>query len=145
MKYSKWIGIAASIILVIACFFPWTFHPDLNKTFTGFFSEGNAYGKPGKVFTVLAILAIVFYLVPRLWAKRWNFLITAIVTAFAIKSFLAYSGCYRGICPEKQPAIWVMLVAASVMLLMAVFSDYKIDDTKTTTAAPKDAPANPPA
>src|SRR5690606_960231 len=41
MKYSQWIGVAASLLLVAACFLPWTWHPDLNKEFTGFFSENN--------------------------------------------------------------------------------------------------------
>ena len=50
MKYSQWIGIAAAIMLVIAGFLPWTYHPDLNKNFTGFFTENNVYGKPGNVF-----------------------------------------------------------------------------------------------
>ena len=62
MKYSQWIGSAAAIILVMACFFPWTWHPDLHRNFTGFFSEANNYGKPGWVFTFFAIPAIFFFL-----------------------------------------------------------------------------------
>ena len=130
MKYSQWIGIAAAVVLVIACFLPWTFHPDLNKNFTGFFSENNDYGKPGKVFTVFAIVAIVFFLIPRVWAKRWNLLVGALTVAFAIKSFIVFSGCYRGICPAKLAGLWIMLLSAVAVLVMTLLPDMKVIERK---------------
>jgi len=126
MKYSQWIGILAAIVLMVACFLPWTFHPDLQKDFTGFYSEENNYGKPGKVFMVLAVLAIAFYLIPRIWAKRWNMLICAITVAYAIKSFILFTGCYRGICPDKKAGLWMILAAAILMMVMAVMPDTKV-------------------
>lgn len=128
MKYSQWIGIAASLVLVAACFLPWTWHPDLNKHFTGFFSENNVYGRPGRVFIFFAAFSIAFFAIPKIWAKRWNFLVQALTAAFAIKSFVMYTGCYRGICPTKKAGIWIMLISAVVMLLMAVFPDLKMKD-----------------
>ncbi len=130
MKYSQWIGIAAAVVLVVASFLPWTFHPDLNKYFTGFYSENNNYGKPGKVFIVLAVVATIFFLVPRIWAKRWNLLIGALTMAFAIKSFIVFSGCYRGICPTKQIGLWVMLLGAAGILAMALLPDMKVSEPK---------------
>jgi hypothetical protein len=128
MKYSQWIGIAAAIILVIACFMPWTYHPDLNKNFTGFFSQNNIYGKPGYVFVVACPIAIVFFLIPRIWAKRWNLFICAIILSYAIKSFIIFSGCYRGICPDKKAGLWIMLSSAAIMLLMTLFPDIKLKE-----------------
>ena len=130
MKHSQKIGIAAAVLLVIACFLPWTFHPDLNKTFNGFFSEGDNYGKPGKTFIVLTVLAVIFYLVPKVWAKRWNLLITALTLAYAIKSFILFSGCYRGICPEKKMGLWLMLIASAIMIAMAVFPDTSLSTSE---------------
>ena len=83
MKYSQWAGIVALVILVVSCFFPWTYHPDLDKTFTGFFSQNNAYGKPGKVFIVLSLIAAVGFSVNKVCAKRMNFFICALIVAFA--------------------------------------------------------------
>ena len=123
MKYSHWIGILATLLLVTSCFFPWTWYPDLNKYFTGFFSEEHVYGKPGNVFIFFAIFAIAFFLIPRVWAKRWNFIIGALILAYAIKSFILYSGCYNGICPVKQTGIWVMLVCSIIIMVMAVLPD----------------------
>ena len=128
MKYSQWIGVAAAIILVIACFLPWTYHPDLNKNFTGFFSENNIYGKPGYVFIVVNIIACVFFLIQRVWAKRWNLFICAIILSYAIKSFIVFSGCYRGICPDKKAGLWIMLLSAIVMLAMTMFPDIKLKE-----------------
>lgn len=130
MKYSQWIGIGAAILLVIACFLPWTYHPDVQKNFTGFFSENNVYGKPGKIFSTLALVASIFYLIPRVWAKRWNLLVCAIIIAFAIRSFIVFSGCYRGYCPDKKSGLWLMLAAAIVMMAMAVFPDTKLPEEK---------------
>jgi hypothetical protein len=128
MKYSQWIGIAASVLLIIAGFLPWTYHPDLNKNFTGFFTENNVYGKPGNVFVVVSLIAIVFFAVQRVWAKRWNMFICAIILAYAIKSFIMYSGCYRGICPDKLAGLWIMLLSAITMMVMALFPDLKLKD-----------------
>ena len=128
MKYSQWIGIAASILLVIAGFLPWTYHPDLNKNFTGFFTENNVYGKPGNVFVVMLIIASVFFAIQRVWAKRWNMFICALVLAYAIKSFIMYSGCYRGICPDKLAGLWIMLASAALMMAMALFPDIKLKE-----------------
>ncbi|MFM9911392.1 MAG: hypothetical protein ACKVOW_18800 [Chitinophagaceae bacterium] len=131
MKYSQWIGIGAAALLVIASFLPWTFHPDLQKNFTGFFSENNMYGKPGKVFLVLTTFAILFYILPKVWAKRWNLVITALVVAYAIKSFILFSGCYHGICPQRKEGLWLMLISSVIMLLMAVFPDLKLAEKQT--------------
>lgn len=128
MKYSQWIGIAAAIILAIAGFLPWTYHPDLNKNFTGFFSENNVYGKPGNVFIVVSIVAIVFFAIPKVWAKRWNMFICALILSYAIKSFIVFSGCYRGICPDKLAGLWIMLLSAVVIMLMALFPDVKLKE-----------------
>jgi hypothetical protein len=134
MKYSQWIGIAASIILVIAGFLPWTYHPDLNKNFTGFFSENNVYGKPGYVFVVMSIITIVFFAIQRVWAKRWNMFICALVLSYAIKSFIMFSGCYRGICPDKLAGLWIMLASAVLMMVMALFPDIKLKEKGKLTS-----------
>jgi hypothetical protein len=131
MKYSQWLGIIASIILMISCFLPWTYHPDLNKTFTGFFSENNAYGKPGRTLIFLGIFASICFIIPRVWAKRLNFFISAVLIAYAIRTFIVFSGCYRGICPEKREGLWLMVISAGIIIIMAILPDIKIGDKKS--------------
>jgi hypothetical protein len=133
MKYSNWIGVAASLLLIAVCFFPWTYYPDLDKTFSGFFSEGNRYGKPGKVFIFFAVPAIVLFIIPQLWAKRVNMLITVLALSFAIRSYVVFTACYHGICPEKRAAVFVVLIAPVIMVLASVLPDLKLKEENNRT------------
>jgi uncharacterized membrane protein len=131
VKYSQWIGIFGAFILIIACFLPWAFYPDIDKTFSGFFSEKNMYGKPGKFLLLFSAIAIILYFIPRIWAKRTNLFFATIILAFAIKSFILFSSCYRGICPEKKPGIYLILVGPILMVVAALFPDLKVADKKS--------------
>ena len=128
MKYSTIIGITAAIALIIACFMPWTFHPDLQKYFTGFYSEQNIYGKPGKLFLILSFIAIVLFLVPKVWAKRTNWLVTTITLAYAIKSYILFTSCYSGICPVKQPGIYLVMISVGIMVIAAILPDLRLKE-----------------
>src|SRR6478736_1582071 len=101
-SYSKWIAISASILLIFSCFMPWAYYPDLNKVFTGFFSENNLYGRPGKWLTVMAILSLLCHLLPQVFFKRVNLLLMALNLAYAIKTYIIFAACYHGYCPEKR-------------------------------------------
>jgi len=125
MKYSQIIGVIAALCLIASCFLNWTFYPDLNKFFTGFFSEEQVYGNPGNVFILFCVFTITFFLVPRVWAKRWNFIFAGMILAYAIKTYILYTGCYNGICPIKQPGIWLMLGSSLIIMVMAVLPDTK--------------------
>lgn len=128
MKFSQWIGIGAAALLVVSCFLDWAWYPDLKMHFTGFFTYQNWYGRPGKFFSIMAGIASFFFLIPRLWAKRWNLLITAITLAYAIFSFINFSRCYGpAICPERRVGLWLMLLAASGMMLMALLPDVDLN------------------
>ncbi len=121
MKYSQLLGILSAIVWICSGFLHWAWYPDLQKYFTGFFSENNIYGKPGKVFFFFAIPAIVLFLTPRIWAKRINIFLCAIALAYSIKSFILFSNCYRGICPVKQAGLWIMLTSAILMMAFSLF------------------------
>jgi hypothetical protein len=101
MKYYKVLGLLACAVVAISCFLPWTFYPDLNKSFTGFFSEENMYGKPGKVFIFLAIISAALILINRIWAKRVLLFVAAINIAYLIKSYVLFTTCYSALCPVK--------------------------------------------
>ena len=128
MKYSTIIGISAAIALIIACFMHWSFYPDLQKYFTGFYSEQNIYGRPGKLFLILSSIAIVLFLVPKVWAKRTNWLLTAITLAYAVKTYVLFTSCYGGICPVKQPGIYLVMVAVFVMVIAAILPDLRLKE-----------------
>ena len=126
MKYSQWIGIAAALLLIAACFMPWAWFPDLGKNFTGFFSEKNIYGRPGKVLIFFSVIEILLFAIPRVWAKRANILVAALTIAFAIKSYILYTACYGGLCPDKRAGIFLMLGSAAVALVAALLPDLPV-------------------
>jgi hypothetical protein len=129
MKYSKITGILAAIVLVTACFLPWTYYPDLDKTFNGFFSEGNAYGRPGKVFIFLTAISILLFLIPRIWAKRANLVIGGLILGYGVKNYLLFTGCYNGVCPEKRIGIFIVLISALLIVVACLLPDLKLKKT----------------
>lgn len=130
MKYSQFIGVAAAIGLMLSAFLHWAWYPDLQEYFTGYYTHGNTYGRPGRVFVVVGIVAIIFFVTPRIWAKRWNVFLCAILLAFAIKTLILFSGCYRGVCPVRQPGIWIMLAMAALMMLSSLLPDLKMNQKR---------------
>ncbi len=130
MKYSQWIGVGAAILVVIACFVPWAYYPDLREQFTGFFSEQNRYGRPGKVLIVLCVVETLLFLTPRIWAKRANLFMSAVTLAWGIKSYMLYTACYRGICPERRLGIFLVLGGAAIMLAASLLPDLSVKEEK---------------
>jgi preprotein translocase subunit SecG len=120
-----WMGITACIVLIVSCFLQWTFHSDLGKNFTGFFSEQNQYGKPGKFLTLFAVIILIFMMLPRLWAKRANLFLGALLIAYAIKSYIIYTGCYMANCPEKKTGIFIMLFSSVIVFVCTTMPNMK--------------------
>jgi hypothetical protein len=128
MKNSHWIGIAAAVLVVVASFMPWAYFPVLQKEFTGFFSEQNRYGRPGKVLAVFSAVEILFFLVPRVWAKRANIFVTAVGLAWGIKCVYLFSACYRGECPERRMGLFLMLGGTVLALAAALVPDIPVKE-----------------
>lgn len=131
--YSKiiyWAGITACVVLIVSCFIPWTYHADVNKAFTGFFSEQNQYGKPGKFLIAAALISLLLIVIPKLWAKRVNLFLTAFTVAYAIKNYILYTSCYNAYCPQKKAGIFIMLFSTFVILLAAVLPNTKAMENK---------------
>ncbi len=128
----------AAVGLIVSCFLPWAYYPDLKMQFTGFFSFDNHYGKPGKFLVLLSSLSLICMLVPWLWAKRAHLFIGALLVGYAVKSFILFTSCYNAQCPQKQPGIFLMLFC-SLLVLFASFvpangmmkSDKKTSPTST--------------
>ncbi len=129
MNWQKWVGVAACTVLIISCFTHWAYYPDIQKYFTGFdtkvFFRGkmqNYYGRPGILLNFFATLCLVLHLLPKLWAKRANLLLTALCAAYAIKSYFMFSAAYTGFIPVVDAGLWLMLGSAIVNLMMAMIA-----------------------
>jgi hypothetical protein len=132
MKHSQWIGVGAAVLVMAGCFLPWAYFPDLREDFTGFFSEQNRYGRPGKVLIVFCGVEILLFLMPKIWAKRANLFTAAVTLAWSIKSYMLYTACYKGICPERRIGIFLVLGGAAVALVASLLPDLSVREEKVT-------------
>lgn len=104
----------------------WVFIASKKISVTGLESTGTDFGKPGALHLILCGAFIVFSLIPRIWAKRVNALVAALNMGWAIRNYLLITGCSGGECPEKQLAIYLLMICSLVMLIASWFPDVKV-------------------
>lgn len=132
MKYYKAIGLFACVALIVSCFLPWAFYPDLNKSFTGFFSEQNMYGKPGIAFSFFAVISVIVIFINKIWAKRTLIFVAALNLGYLLKTYVIFTSCYKGYCPEKQYGLYCVIISSIVLLLISFFPDIKLSENEKT-------------
>ena len=125
MKYSQPLGIAACLALIINCFFPWSYVADIQLTMTGW-QGGSNLGRPGLFNIVLCSVMIVFFLVPRIWAKRTNVIIGALNIAWSLRNYLLVGACSGGMCPEKKAGIFLLLFLSFFIEIMTFLPPIKV-------------------
>ncbi|MBU6159215.1 MAG: hypothetical protein KGP35_09310 [Bacteroidetes bacterium] len=127
MKYSTHIGILFCGILILTSFFPWIFIGSNQVTVSGVGSEIDIFGKPALMNFYLLPIIVLFFLIPKLWAKKLNPFVGAINFAWALRNFLLLSTCRYGECPQQQSALYFYFLSALVILVMTVLP-YKTDN-----------------
>jgi len=130
MRYMKWIGLFAVILLAVSCFLPWVIISSQNITVSGVDATGTNFGKPGYAHFLLGFFFLIFHFIPKLWAKRWNLVIVALNIAWAVRNYLIISMCREGECPEKKIGLWLVVIASALMLVAALFPDIKLKEDK---------------
>jgi hypothetical protein len=128
MKNYKITGWLACILLLTSCFMPWAYYADLNKTFNGFFSEQNIYGKPGIFFVFIAVSSAILIYLDKLWAKRTHIFLTAINIGYLIKTYILFSSCYNAYCPEKKLGLYLLALSCTALLIVSIFPDVKLKE-----------------
>ena len=125
-KIIRWLAVLSVTGLIICCYLPWSYFPDIKETFSGFYSHNNEYGKPGVLIVPIAIISGIFLLLNRMWAKRANLFISALLLGYVIKSYVLFTNCYGIYCPEKQPAVYLILFFSFFMMMGAIFPQMKL-------------------
>jgi hypothetical protein len=126
MRWMKWAGIAGALFLILSCFLTWVVIPSKNIIVTGVDASGTYFGKPGYFNLLMTFFFLLFTLLPKIWAKRSNLLITALNLAWAVRNYFIISACREGECPEKHTGIYLMLIASLFMLVSSLFPDLKL-------------------
>ena len=125
MKWIKWISILAAIILIISCFFPWVVIESKNIIVTGMDVAGLAYGHYGYFLIPLAIIFIILQLVNKIWVKRLNVAIGALIMTISFASILIFR-CEYGECPQKQMAFYIMFASSVIVFIGSLLPDIKL-------------------
>ncbi len=133
MRWMKWTGIVAAVLLIISCFLTWVAIPSRNILITGIDATGTSFGKPGYFNLLMTFFFIVFTLVPRIWAKRINLLFTALNLAWAARNYFIISACQGGECPEKHVGLFLALAAAFFMLVSSLFPYIDLPENKANS------------
>ncbi len=92
------------------------------------FTGNTNLGKPGIMNLLMAVISVVCFIVPALWAKRLNLFICAFNLAWAVRNFLLVTQCQMGECPEKKAGIYAMLLLSALMMVMAMFPKVKLKE-----------------
>jgi hypothetical protein len=128
MKYSQYIGILACLVVLICSFLPWSIVVSEQITISGFDTKGTSFGRPGLFLNFFTVIALMFFVKPFIWAKRTNIFIGAIVFAWSVRNYILVSTCLMGECPVKQPALYALVAASFVVMMMTLLP--KINTTK---------------
>ena len=131
MKYSKWIGLLAAVSILIVCYQTWIYVPSVHLEIGGMSASGKQnFGRPGLVNMIMTIGSVIMYLLPFIWAKRTNIFFCAFNIAWAVRNYILLTKCYGGDCPSIKPALYLLLLASLIMLLMSFAPDIKVADDK---------------
>jgi len=120
MKYANEIGVFGCIALIASCFLPWIYIPSINTVVTGMKSGSTNFGSPGMLHIFFSVIAVVFFLIPKIWAKRANVVFCTLNFAWALKNYLLISRCEAGECPEKQAGIFIIVALSLLMMVMSL-------------------------
>ena len=118
MKHSQPIGIIAALAIIAICYMPWVFIASNNISVTGLDAGPTDFGRPGLMNIFLSCVCILFFAVPKIWAKRTNVFIATLNFAWSIRNFILLTTCQAGECPEKNAGLYLLLMASFTMLLM---------------------------
>ena len=102
MRWMKWTGIAAAVLLVISCFLTWVVIVSRNIIVTGVNAGATNYGKPGYFNLLMTLFFFAFTLTPKIWAKRINLLVTAMNLAWSVRNYFIISACSAGDCRRRD-------------------------------------------
>lgn len=127
MKYSQAIGILLSLLLIYSTTQPLVIIDSKHWVITGWETGASSFGQPGKFLVYFAILNILCFALPYIFAKRTNIIIAALILAWSIRNYLILSTCYMGECPQKQWALYACIALSAGILIMTFLPKINID------------------
>jgi hypothetical protein len=128
MKYSNYIGVVIAIGLIIVCYVPWVYIPSIQTVLTGMNTPHTNFGHPGLLNVILSVIAIIFFITPKVWAKRSNIFLVTFNMAWSVRNFVLVTHCELGECPEKRWGIYALMLLSTMLLLMALLPKMDVEN-----------------
>ncbi|MEI9943272.1 MAG: hypothetical protein WDN26_03550 [Chitinophagaceae bacterium] len=126
MRWMKWTGLAAALVLIISCFLTWVIILSKNIVATGVDAEAIGFGRPGYLHLFFSSLFILFTFIQKVWAKRSNLIVAALNLAWAARNYFVISVCSWGECPEKHAGLYLIPLTSLILMVAALFPDIKL-------------------
>ncbi|MCG9898587.1 MAG: hypothetical protein MUF12_05060 [Sediminibacterium sp.] len=127
IKYTQPIGILSMLLMIGCCLLPWAYIPGKEIVVSGFNAEGTSFGKPGLMNLYVGVCMSIFFLLPKIWAKRTNVFFAAFNMAWALRNLILIGACMGGICPEKKAGLYGLVFFAALGLFMTFFPNVTIN------------------
>lgn len=89
-------------------------------------ASGTNFGKPGKLHLIICGIATLLFAIPRVWAKRTNWVFCMIGFAWALRNMLLFTRCELGTCPKVSIGLVLVLIFSLVMLACSLLPDLKV-------------------
>lgn len=118
------------LAVIASCFLVWVIIPARDIVVSGIRAEGTNFGSPGYFTILMGVLFLAFHFISRVWAKRANLVVAALNLAWALRNYFLISTCIAGECPVKQPGIYLMLASSALLMVIALFPDIRLPETK---------------
>lgn len=131
LSRSQWLALLAAMILAIACFMPWSQIQSMGLTLSGVDTTGTRYGRPAYNHFILTGVILLLTFITRIWAKRMNLLFGVLNLAWAIRNFILFGRCEAGDCPERQIGLYLVLLAAVILMLTILFPKMELKEDGT--------------
>jgi len=128
MKYSQTIGIILCLLLIYATTQPLVVIESRNWIITGWDPAGSSFGQAGKFLSFFAVLALLFFALPYIWAKRFNMVFAAMLLAWSFRNYLIMSTCQMGECPQKKWALYACIIISAGILVMTFLPKIKVSN-----------------
>ena len=122
-------GALACLALIITCFIPWVHYNSVNLTFNGVnvipFDTGNYYGKAGYPIITLTLIIFLLMFVNRIWAKRLNLFLNALLIAYTIRTYIIFTSALFVNEVDKKTGIYLVLILPVIMMVGCLSAEVK--------------------
>ncbi len=130
MKHSQTIGAFLCLVLFYCTTQPLVIIDSQHLVITGWKSVGTSFGQPGRFFAYIGGLSFILFLLPYLWAKRFNVALGALLIAWAFRNFMVLSACQMGDCPQKQWTLYACIIISIGILIMTFLPKINISKSE---------------